>query len=105
MVGSAFPDLHYIDLTDPQNPVVADRPANSALIDKVTITADGVDFATISSIAVSTRAVVTATNGVVGGEYIVDDGVLELTADTPCTLTVTLTHYRELPITFTVEAI
>lgn len=74
---------HYISAG-----VVTARPASPCTIDKTSITANGLDTATISSIPVGTTALVTDANGTVA--YTVNDGTLEITADEPGQIAITV---------------
>jgi hypothetical protein len=79
------------------------RPATTCTLDKSTITADGIDTATLSSIPVGATVAVTDGNGIT--IYTVNDGTLEITADDPGTIKATVTPaFPYKPLTLTVTA-
>lgn len=82
---------------------VTDRPTPSCTIDKTSIAANGADTATLSGIPVGASVRVTDGNGTT--DYTVNDGVLEITADAPGTITATVTAaFPYKPLTVTVNA-
>lgn len=79
------------------------RPATSCPLDKTTITANGTDTATLSSIPVGASVTVTDSNGTT--TYAATDSTLEITADDPGTITITITPaFPYKPLTVTVTA-
>lgn len=82
--------------------VITDRPTPACTLDKTSITANGTDTATISGIPTGSAVRVNDGNGTT--DYTVDDGTLEITADEPGTITITVTPafpYRPLTVTVT----
>jgi len=77
--GTANDSLQYIP--DINTPIITDKLVNTSSIDKTTITADGVDIATISSIPVGSTVTFTtpiASNPI--DPVVVSDGLLEFTS-------------------------
>ncbi len=84
--------------------VLTPRPATNCPIDKIAITADGTDTATLSNIPVGASVTVTDGNGT--SDYTVNDGALEITADAPGKITITVTPafpYKPLTASVTVS--
>jgi hypothetical protein len=91
---------HYIAGSPP---AVTARPSPACPLDKPTITADGLDTATVSGIPTGASVRVTDSNGAT--DYTVNDGTLEVTADEPGTITITVTPaFPYKPLTVTVTA-
>lgn len=86
LVGqTADPETQYVD---PSSGTLRERPALTLTVDKTTITADGVDTATISGVPAGARYAVLGT--AVAGD--VADGVIEVTSTKRGTLTVVVWH-------------
>jgi hypothetical protein len=93
-------EAHYITGSPP---TVTARPTLSCTLDKSTITANGLDTATLSGIPSGAAVSVTDQNGTT--TYTVNDGTLEITADEPGTITITVTPaFPYQPLTVTVTA-
>jgi hypothetical protein len=93
-------NTHYITGTPP---TVTARPTPACTLDKSTITANGTDTATLSGIPTGASVRVTDSNGAT--DYTVNDGTLEITADEPGTITITVTPaFPYKPLTVTVTA-
>lgn len=104
---SAEPALHYVGYGENGIRIVVSRPAHRVLLDKTTITADGVDIATFSQLPAT-------------GEILIDDGVLDtddpdpvvlsgqntwtFAADTPGTYTVTIRSFPTVDAVFEITA-
>jgi hypothetical protein len=83
--------------------VLTARPATACTLDKSTIAANGLDTATLSGIPSGAAVSVTDQNGTT--TYTVNDGALEITADEPGTITITVTPaFPYKPLTVTVTA-
>jgi hypothetical protein len=96
----ATPAAHYIAGSPP---TVTTRPATVCTLDKTTIADDGLDTATLSGIPIGATVAVTDQNGTT--TYTVNDGTLEITADDPGTITITVTPaFPYKPLTVTVTA-
>jgi hypothetical protein len=79
------------------------RPLPACTLDKTTIIADGLDTATLSGIPAGSSVRVTDSNGTT--DYTVNDGAMEITADEPGTITITVTPaFPYKPLTVTVTA-
>jgi capsular polysaccharide biosynthesis protein len=84
-------------------PTVTARPTPACTLDKTTITANGTDTATLSSIPIGASVTVTDGNGTT--TYTATDSTLEITADDPGAITVTVTPaFPYIPLTVTVTA-
>lgn len=91
---------HYIAGSPP---AVTARPAPACTLDKSTITANGLDTATLSGIPTGASVRVTDSNGPT--DYTVNDGTMEITADGPGTITIAVTPaFPYKPLTVTVTA-
>lgn len=96
----ASQQYHYIAGSPP---AVTARPTPASTLDKSTITANGTDAATLSGIPAGSSVRVTDSNGTT--DYTVNDGTLEITADDPGTITITVTPaFPYKPLTVTVTA-
>ena len=83
--------------------VLTARPPLSCTLDKATITANGLDTATLSGIPAGSSVRVTDSNGTT--DYTVNDGTMEVTADDPGAITITVTPaFPYKPLTITVTA-
>jgi hypothetical protein len=83
--------------------VLTARPATACTLDKSTINDDGLDTATLSGIPSGAAVSVTDQNGTT--TYTINDGTLEITADDPGTITITVTPaFPYKPLTVTVTA-
>lgn len=78
--------------------LITDMPANPAIIDKITLSADGVDTCLISSIPIGSEV------SVEGQTYTVNDSEFIFSLDQPGTYEINITGSPFLPVTFTVEA-
>jgi hypothetical protein len=84
-------------------PAVTARPSPACTLDKSTITANGTDTATLSNIPIGATVAVTDSNDTT--TYTINDGTLEITADEPGTITITVTPaFPYKPLTVTVTA-
>lgn len=103
MAGNLDVRIHYVDITD--NNTVKERPDNPAVIDKTVIKADGVDYCTISNLPKPTYIdiIVDPTDREYSGT-IVEDGVLEVTAESVITMTFYIMSGIYKEAVFTVKA-
>jgi hypothetical protein len=93
-------ESHYIAGSPP---TVTARPTLPCTLDKTTITANGTDTATLSSIPIGATVAVTDGNGVT--TYTATDSTLEITADDPGQISVTVTPaFPYIALTVTVTA-
>jgi hypothetical protein len=94
---------HAVSYIAGSPPAVTARPATVCPLDKTTITANGTDTATLSSIPIGASVTVIDGNGTT--TYTATDSTLEITADEPGTVTVTVTPaFPYTPLTVTVTA-
>lgn len=89
----------YVDISDPQQPVLTPQTSFDCILDKSTIQANGQDKATISDIPVGTSVSV---SGV--GSQLVNDGVVSVTSDIAEVIVINLTHFKHLDKTYTITA-
>jgi hypothetical protein len=83
---------------------IAARPTTACTLDKSTITANGTDTATLSSIPIGATVAVTDGNGTT--TYTATDSTLEITADDPGQISVTVTPaFPYIALTVTVTAL
>lgn len=83
--------------------VVTARPVPGCTLDKPTIDDDGIDTATLSGIPTGALVSVTDQNGTT--TYTINDGTLEVTADEPGVIDITVTAaFPYQPLTVTVTA-
>jgi hypothetical protein len=78
---------------------VTDKPAMPVSIDKTTVSADGIDLATISGIPVGALCRVASI-----AEAVVNDGTIELTFDNPGDYEITIIAFPYLDYTVTINA-
>ena len=96
IVGRARSATHYVS-----GGVLLPRPANSCVIDKITITANGSDAATISNVPAGSLLII---NGPVSASQEINDGSAVFTTDTPGTYAITIDCFPETAAEFTVTA-
>jgi len=97
-VGQVDPVHQYIDVTDPANPVVADKQPLPYTVDKTTVVADGVDIVTISGLPDSAEVEVS------GAVATPTAGVVELTFASPGDYTVQMRAFPYLDAEVTIHA-
>lgn len=93
------PALYYVTGSPPS---ITLRPASLCVLSKAAILANGADIATITNIPVGANVVVHDINGM--HRYTVTDGVLEITADAPGAIRVTIESFPARDFSATVTA-
>jgi len=98
VAGSADDAVQYYDTGASS---LADRPANPTTIDKTTVASDGTDMVVLTGVPPSSTVSVT---GPMSTSTIVNDGVLQLTFDTPGEYVVRVESFPELNKEFVINA-
>ena len=97
VLGRSDPESQYVVAG-----AIVDKEQYPATLDTDTITADGIDTATISDIVVGSEVRISDANGIT--LMTADDDTLEITADDPGTITVTFVMFPYLQRRYTVTA-
>ena len=95
--------LQYIP--DTNTPVVTEKPISVVTIDKTTLTADGVDFITVSNLPVDSRISVESTVNEVYLDEPLDSPTDYLTVDAPGDYNITIYAFPYLPFTATITGV